>query len=70
MEIDKKNDTRDLTITNRKIVEKIYGKKNGKQYNKSEIYYQINNPHFKWGGIKRLFHLFVINAVMIAANII
>ena len=36
-----KNDTRDLTITNRKIVEKIYGKKNGKQYNKSEIYYQF-----------------------------
>lgn len=36
-----KNDTRDLTITNRKIEEKIYVKKNGEQYSKNEIYYQF-----------------------------
>lgn len=36
-----KNDNRDLTITNRKIVKKNYGKKNNKQYIKDEIYYQF-----------------------------
>lgn len=36
-----KNDTRDLTITNRKIVNKKYTRKNGKQFSQNQVYYQF-----------------------------